>query len=143
MNKSNARYNYQNKTIVCSKQFLVLAGQFGTPEFHQLMDMRSKQPTFTVEEYKPTHNTEKKTYGKLTYETMAKFIANYETDEKNRKAMLAEFDTVQKISKTQKGAYIFVKKWFLGKYKEVFDAWQEEQDDKKRAEKEAHLLYTV
>lgn len=83
------------------------------------MDMRSKQPTFTVEEYKPTRNTEKKTYGKLTYETMAKFIANYETDEKNRKAMLAEFDTVQKISKTQKGAYIFVKKWFLGKYKEV------------------------
>lgn len=51
MNKSNARYNYQNKTIVCSKQFLVLAGQFGTPEFHQLMDMRSKQPTFTVVEY--------------------------------------------------------------------------------------------
>lgn len=143
MNKSFARYDYQKKTIVCSKQFLVLAGQFGTPEFHQLMDMRSKQPTFTVEEYKPTRNTEKKTYGKLTYETMGKFIANYETDEKNRKAMLAEFDTVQKISKTQKGAYIFVKKWFLGKYKEVFDAWQEEQDAKAKAEKESHLLYTV
>ena len=143
MNKSNARYNYQNKNIVCSKQFLVLAGQFGTPEFHQLMDMRSKQPTFTVVEYKPERNIEKKTYSKLTYETMAKFIANYETDEKNRMAMLAEFDTVQKISKTQKGAYIFVKKWFLSKYKEVFDAWQEEQDAKQRAEKEAHLLYTV
>ena len=107
------------------------------------MDMRSKQPTFTVVEYKPERNTEKKTYGKLTYETMAKFIANYETDEKNRKTMLAEFDTVQKISKTQKGAYIFVKKWFLSKYKEVFDAWQEEQDAKKREEQDAHLLYTV
>lgn len=143
MIKSNARYNYQNKTIVCSKQFLIAAGQFGTTEFHQLMDMRSKQPAFTVVEYKPERNTEKKTYGKLTYETMGKFITNYETDEKNRKAMLAEFDTVQKISKTQKGAYIFVKKWFLGKYKEVFDAWQEEQDTKAKAEKEAHLLYTA
>lgn len=39
--------------------------------------------------------------------------------------------------------YIFVRKWFLGKYKKVFDAWQEEQGDEKRAEKEAYLLYTV
>ena len=140
--KNGAWYNYINKTIVVTKNFMVLAGQFGTPEFHQLMDMRSKRPTFIVVEYKPERNTEKKTYGKLTYETMAKFIANYETDEKNRKAMLAEFDTVQKISKTQKGAYIFVKKWFLGKYKEVFDSWQEEQDAKKREEQDAHLLYT-
>ena len=143
MNKSFARYNYQNKTIVCSKQFLIVAGQFGTPEFHQLIDMRSKQPTFTIEEYKPERKTEKKSYGKLTYETMAKFIANHETDANTRTAMLAEFDTVQKISKTQKGAYIFVKKWFLGKYKEVFDAWQEEQDARKREEQDAHLLYTV
>ena len=140
--KNGAWFDYLAQSLVCSKQFLVRAGQFGTPEFHQLMDMRSKQPTFTVVEYKAERKTEKKTYGKLTYETMAKFIANYETDAGQRKAMLAEFDTVQKISKTQKAAYIFVKKWFLGKYKEVFDAWQEEQDAKVRAEQNDYLLYT-
>ena len=83
---------------------------------------------------------------------LASFFARFITNRITNRAffefflllyMLAEFDTVQKISKTQKGAYIFVKKWFLGKYKEVFDAWQEEQDAKQRAGKEAHLLYTV
>lgn len=141
--KNGAWFDYINKTIVVTKNFMVRAGQFGTAEFHQYMDMRSKQPTFEVAEHKIARNTEKKTYGKLTYETMEKFISNHETDEKTRKAMLAEFDTVKKISKTQKGAYIFVKKWFLGKYKEAFDTFQEEQEAKKRAEKEAHLLYTA
>lgn len=140
--KNGAWYDYLKKNIVVTKEFMVRAGQFGTPEFHQMMDMRSKQPTFSVVEYKITRNSEKKTYGKLTYETMGKFIANHETDAATRKAMLAEFDAVQKIAKTQKAAYIFVKKWFLGKYKEVFDAYQMEQEAQKKANQEAHLLYT-
>ena len=58
--KNGAWFDYLAQSLVCSKQFLVRAGQFGTPEFHQLMDMRSKQPTFTVVEYKPERKTEKK-----------------------------------------------------------------------------------
>ena len=58
------------------------------------------------------------------------------------KAMLEEYETIKTVSKTQRGAYAFVKSWFLKKYKNEFDRRKKELEDKRREAKEAHLLYT-
>ena len=47
--------------------------------------------------------------------------------------LMEEYETIKKISKTQRAAYAFVKKWFLGKYGEEFKAFQMKQDAKKQA----------
>ena len=105
------------------------------------MDAKRNFPTFEVQEYKITRNPSKQTYGNLTYEHMKEFIEAYETDEKQRAAVLNEYEAVQVIAKTQKAAYVYVKKWFLGKYGDEFKKHQEELEEQKRKEKESFLLY--
>ena len=53
-----------------------------------------------------------------------------------------EYETIKTVSKTQRGAYAFVKSWFLTKYKDEFDRRKKELEDKRREAKENHLLYT-
>ena len=66
----------------------------------------------------------------------------YETDDNKRKKMLEEYETIKTVSKTQRGAYAFVKSWFLKKYKDEFDRRKKELETERREAKEAHLLYT-
>jgi hypothetical protein len=99
-------------------------------------------PGFKVEEEKIAHNASKEAYGKLNYDVMKTFIEGYETDDTKRKAMLEEYETIKTISKTQRGAYAFVKSWFLKKYKDEFDRRKKELETERREAKEAHLLYT-
>lgn len=138
----NVKIAREEKTIYVSKNFLINASQFGTPEFNELMDAKRNYPTFEVKEYKIKHNPGKQTYGNLTYEHMKEFIEAYEMDEKQRADVLNEYEAVQVIAKTQKAAYVYVKKWFLGKYGDEFKKHQEELEEQKRREKESFLLYT-
>lgn len=137
----NVKIAREEKTIYVSKNFLITASQFGTPEFNELMDAKRNYPTFEVKEYKIKRNPSKQTYGNLTYEHMKEFIEAYETDEKQRADVLNEYEAVQVIAKTQKAAYVYVKKWFLGKYGDEFKKHQEELEEQKRKEKESFLLY--
>lgn len=131
-----AKIDRQSKVILVSRSTLIAAGQFGTPEFHQMMEMRQKFPGYEFKEQKIERNPDKRTYGNLTYKVMGEFIENHETDE-NVRAALKEYEAVKAISKTQRAAYAYVKKWFLDKYGEEFKEFQKKMDEKKRATKEA------
>lgn len=106
------------------------------------MKMRTEFPGYTFVEHHITRNPDKQTYGKLTYDVMEDFIVGHETDDKKRAAMLKEYEAIKKISKTQRAAYAFVKKWFLSKYGTEFADFQKKQDAKKRAAAESQLIYT-
>ena len=142
MKNSTPRIDRDKKTIYATKSFLIKAGQFDTTEFNTLNDMLKTFPGFKVEEEKITRNASKEAYGKLTYDVMKAFIENYETDDIKRKAALEEYEAIKTVSKTQRGAYAFVKSWFLTKYKNEFDRRKKELETKRREAKEAHLLYT-
>lgn len=128
-----AKIDRVEKTITVSRNDLIAAGQFGTPEFEQMMRMRTEFPGYAIVEHHIKRNADKQSYGKLTYDVMEGFIESHETDEQKRAAVLKEYETIKKISKTQRAAYAFVKKWFLGKYGEEFKAFQMKQDAKKQA----------
>ena len=142
MKNATPRIDRDKKTIYATNSFLIKAGQFGTTEFNTLNDMMKTFPGFKVEEEKIAHNASKEAYGKLNYDVMKTFIEGYETDDTKRKAMLEEYETIKTISKTQRGAYAFVKSWFLKKYKDEFDRRKKELETERREAKEAHLLYT-
>ena len=142
MKNSTPRIARDKKTIYATKSFLIKAGQFGTTEFNTLNDMLKTFPGFKVEEEKIAHNASKEAYGKLNYDVMKTFIEGYETDDTKRKAMLEEYETIKTISKTQRGAYAFVKSWFLKKYGAEFNRRKKELETERREAKEAHLLYT-
>lgn len=137
-----AKIDRVNKSITVSRNDLIAAGQFGTPEFEQMMKMRTEFPGYAIVEHKIKRNDDKQTYGKLTYDVMEGFIESHETDDQKRVAMLKEYETIKKISKTQRAAYAFVKKWFLGKYGEEFKTFQMKQDAKKQAAAESRPHYT-
>lgn len=132
-----AKIDRQSKVILVSRSTLIAAGQFGTPEFHQMMEMREKFPGYEFKEQKIERNPDKRTYGNLTYKVMGEFIENHETDENVRAAALKEYEAVKAISKTQRATYAYVKKWFLDKYGEEFKEFQKKMDEKKRTAKEA------
>ena len=142
MKNNTPRIDRNKKTIYATKSFLIKAGQFDTTEFNTLNDMLKTFPGFKVEEEKIARNASKEAYGNLTYAVMKAFIESYETNDAKRKAMLEEYETIKTVSKTQRGAYAFVKSWFLTKYKDEFDRRKKEQEAKRREAKEAHLLYT-
>ena len=142
MKNATPRIDRDKKTIYATKSFLIKAGQFDTTEFNALNDMLKTFPGFKVEEEKIARNDNKEAYGNLTYEKMKQFIEGYETDDAKRKAMLEEYEVIKTISKTQRGAYAFVKSWFLKKYGAEFNRRKKELEDKRREAKESHLLYT-
>lgn len=137
-----AKIDRQERTISIPRSAFIAAGQFGTPEFHQMMEMRQKFPGYEFVEQKIARNSDKRTYGNLTYKVMRGFIESHETDAEQRANLLKEYEMVQAISRTQRAAYAYVKKWFLDKYGKEFKTFQEEQDARKRAKDESHLCYT-
>ena len=62
-----AKIDHQAKVILVSRSTLIAAGQFGTPEFHQMMAMRQEFPGYEFQEQKIERNPDKRTYGNLTY----------------------------------------------------------------------------
>ena len=141
MNNYIKKIERSTKTIIVTKQFLIAASQFGTPEFNLYMELTREYPNFTFAEYKITRNPDKQVYGKLTYEVMEEFIKGYEINEATREAVLKEYEIVKKISLTQKAAYAYVKKWFLAKYKDEFNRRRAELEAEQRAKNEARMLY--
>ena len=116
-----------NKTLTVTKDFMMKAGQFGTPEFEMALEAKQNFPGFTLVVRTIKRNSEKWTYGKLTYDRMEDFIQNHEKDVETRKAKLKEFELVKAWAKTQKAAYAKVKEWFLNEYKDDFKKEQEAQ----------------
>lgn len=117
--------NYIENTITVTKKFLKDAGIIGSSAYNELARVRKDLPDFQIVQREITKKQGKKTYGKLTYEVMADFIAVKE--EEDAPAVLAEFERVKALSKVQAGQYAFVKTWFLSRYKDEFQ--QEETEE--------------
>ena len=118
MNRQLKTINHTDKTITVSKDFLQKAGQFGTPEFREALQMKADFPDYFLVERTIKRNPQKRTYGHLTYEKMENFIQGRETEADKA---LAEFEAIKRWARTQNAAYAKVKKWFLDKYKEAFE----------------------
>ena len=110
--------NHADKQIIVTKSFLKEAGIIGSEAYEILVRMRQDLPDYQIVQREIAKKQGKKTYGKLTYETMADFIAVKEG--KNAPAALAEFERIKNLSKIQAGSYAYVKTWFLNRYKDVF-----------------------
>lgn len=121
------------KIITVTREFLIRAGQFGSTEFNILLDMQKTNPGFKVTEQKCKRNPDKVVHAALTYGKMVDFMKGYHKDENELKAALNEYIIIKKTSKTMPAAYAYVKKWFLGKYKKAFEAYENEQEAKKAA----------
>lgn len=112
---------HADKTIQVSKQFLVEAGCFNTPEFTQLRELRAAFPDYAIKERTIKKNPNKQTYGSLTYEAMREYINGKEEPQK-AEMLLAQMDYVMKVSTSTRAPYAYVKKWFLGIYKDDFQS---------------------
>ncbi|MBR4404784.1 MAG: hypothetical protein IKT30_00195 [Bacteroidaceae bacterium] len=121
------------KTITATREFLIRAGQFGSTEFNILLDIQKNNPGYTVVEHKIKRNPNKNVHEALTYDEMIDFIKGYHESEDERKESLTEFFIIKKASKTTPAAYAYVKKWFFGKYKAEFEAYEQAKKDKKEA----------
>ena len=119
MKKNRRDVDPMKKTVTVDKDFLKKAGQFGTPEFFEALDM--KKEGFTIVEYKIKKNPDKQTYADLTYDKMKSVIEGYWTDEKVREAKLEEFEYIKRWAKTQPGSYAKVKNWFKEKYGKFYE----------------------
>ena len=117
--KRNTEYeiNQIEGTIIITKNFASAASVLNSSEYNIMKQLRADNPSFTVELRTIQKKANKKTYGKLTYDTMEEYIL---TVEGKGSKELAEFEQVKKLSKIQAGPYAYVKKWFLTKYKDVF-----------------------
>jgi len=120
--------NHSTKTVILTKKFLLAANRIGTPEFNEMMALRTQFSDYTFEERKIEKNPNKQTYGRLTYENMRKHIRGKETEERAA-IILKELDTVIDLSQAQKASYVYVKKWFLNLYKEDFKTKQQLADE--------------
>ena len=131
MNKNTKTVDRMNKTITVSKDFLKKAGQFGTPEFFEALQMKKDFPGYTLVQREIKRNPDKQTYGRLTYDRMRVFISGFD------KERLAEFENIQKWAKTQTASYVQVKKWFLDHYEEEFKKDCAKQEAEKAAREAA------
>ena len=121
------------KTITVTREFLIRAGQFGSTEFNILLDMQKSNPGFKVVEHKCKRNSDKNVHAALTYDKMVDFIKGYHKDKDALEAALRDYLIIKKTSKTMPAAYAYVKKWFLSKYKNEFEVYEEERKAKKTA----------
>ena len=128
--KMNKGYeiDFVNERIIVSKAFLKAAGTLGTPEYNEMLTLRSENPGFPFIQREITKREGKKSYRNLTYANMREYII---TREGEKSDTVAEFDRVVALSKVQAGPYAYVKTWFLKKYGEEFRNEDESSDTSK------------
>ena len=111
--------DFSNKRIVVTKSFLKEAGIIGSVAYAELAKVRKDYPDFKIMQRVIKQKQGKKTYGNLTYKAMKEFIEAQESEEV-APFVLTEFQRIQDLSKAYSAQYVFVKNWFLNRYREVF-----------------------
>lgn len=121
----NYEINYNENTIIATKAFLKEAGIYNSEAYNILKGLRADLPNFEIKQREIRKNSNKKTYGKLTYQRMEEYIIFVEG---NKTETLKEFETVKTMATFKASPYAYTKNWFLKKYKDFADeAEQEEQ----------------
>lgn len=128
--KNTKQIDEVKMTITVGKDFLKKAGQFGTTEFFEALEM--KKEGYTLVERRIKRNSNKQTYADLTYAKMKSVIEGYWLDADVCEEKLNEFESVKRWAKTQPGSYAKVKNWF----KENYGSRYEEVEAKATTEKE-------
>lgn len=128
--KNTKRIDEEKMTITLNRDFLKKAGQFGTAEFFEALEM--KKEGYTLVERRIKKNPAKRTYADLTYDKMKSVIEGCWTDSEERNEKLEEFNYIKRWAKTQPGSYAKVKNWF----KENYGSRYEEVEAKATTEKE-------
>ena len=105
------------KKIVMTKDFARKAAIVGTEEYARYMQLRGQYPTFTAARYTIEQKGDRESYGKLSYENMARLIAEWFPDNKE---VLDEYESIKRKAKAYAGSYGYVKHWFLDKYQEKY-----------------------
>ena len=125
--------NYNENAIIVSKAFLKEAGVYNSDAYNILKGLRADLPDFKIEQKEIKKNPNKKTYGKLTYERMGKYILFVEGEDT---ATLKEFETVKTMATFKASPYAYTKKWFLARYPEFECEAVEEKAESTMAETE-------
>lgn len=107
------------RVVYVDPKFVEKAGQLDTEESVLYDRLMEKYPSFKFEE-KKLNESSKNTYKGLNYDVMKAFIKFYEEGE-NQQKMLDEFDNVLAESVFKKAPPIYVRSWFLSKYKEPYN----------------------
>ena len=100
----NYKIDFAANKIIVAEKFMERAGQLGTAEFTQMMELRKLDMLIEVQKAKPR----KKPEFQLTYKKMEAFIRCSE----NAEALMAEFERVKEASIAQNNPYRHVQKWF-------------------------------
>lgn len=108
-----------DKQIVLTKDFSRKVADVNSAEYETFVRLRAAYPTFSIVKYTISHNADREKYGKLTYENMARLIVEWV---ENSAAALEELEQKIREAKCYAGSYGIVKKWFLGKYGELYAA---------------------
>ena len=116
--KQNRGYeiDFVEGKIIVMKRFLKDASVIGSTAYTELTQVRKDYADFTIEIRQIAKKENKQTYGKLTYDFMRDYILTKE----DSKVVLAEYESIRKLAKFQNAQYVFVKNWFLKKYKSDF-----------------------
>lgn len=109
----------EKEKVYVAPKFAEKAGQLGTPEFTKYMELKVTLPGF-IFEIRKLNESSKNTYKGLSYDVMKAFIMFYEEGE-NQKKMLDEFNRVLDESVFKKAPSIYVRSWFLSKYKDAYN----------------------
>lgn len=133
MKNYTINYTGNGITITITKSFAKEAGVYNSEAYNILKGLRADFPDCKVELKKIKRNPEKKTYGKLTYERMEKYIIFVEGKDT---ATLKEFETVKIMATFKSSPYAYTKKWFLARYPEFECEAVEEKAESAMAETE-------
>lgn len=117
-----------------TKAFEKKACVFGTEEFYQWREYKAIFPNAMMINKSIKKNPNQKTRRNMTYDNMKEYI-NTLAEEEVKKAVLAEFDTIQKRAKIQKSPYQYVLSWFEAKFEGFNDL--EQFMNQKEAERKA------
>lgn len=109
--------DYINETITLTAAFLRKASTYGTPEYKEMIELRSSLPGFRfvkAEAAKKSANKNKN----LTYQNMREYIANSAESKEAAATLLDEMKKVEGLSKIQPNPYKYVQSWFLKRFPE-------------------------
>ena len=119
-NKKNAArfvINFVDKTITGTKASFAKAGKGDGAIYEELASKIAAHPDFTlkVKEQKKRSVKAKQTYDGLNFPLMEKYIAIQD----NSEDLMLAYNGAKKMAKdTGSSVYPFVKKWFLGQFKD-------------------------
>ena len=114
----NYEFDYSKKQIVVSKSFLKEAGIIGSRAYNELAQVRRDYPGYSVVQREVKKKHGKNPYDRLTYKAMQEFIEAQEPEE-IAPFVLTEFQRIQELSHSYNAKYVFVRNWFLQRYRDV------------------------